>query len=42
MNPSVLCFRKIPVAKKFMEKGGGGVSIFSVGNFLSHSAEFFR
>ncbi len=23
MNPSVLCFRKIPVAKKFMDKGGG-------------------
>ena len=24
MNHSVLCFRKIPVAKKFMDKGGGG------------------
>ena len=23
MNPSVLCFRKIPVAKKFMDKGRG-------------------
>ncbi len=23
MNPSVLCFRIIPVAKKFMDKGGG-------------------
>ena len=37
------CFRKLPVAKKFMEKrGGGGVSRFSVENFLSHSAESFR
>ena len=23
MNPSVLCFRKLPVAKKFMDKRGG-------------------
>ena len=23
MNPSVLCFRKFPVAKKFMDKRGG-------------------
>ena len=23
-NPSVLCFRKFPVAKKFMDKTGGG------------------
>ncbi len=23
MNPSVLCFRKTPVAKKFMDKGRG-------------------
>ncbi len=22
-NPSVLCFRNFPVAKKFMDKGGG-------------------
>ena len=35
-NPSVLCFRKFPVAKKFMDKGGG-VSRFSVENFLFHS-----
>ena len=28
MNPSVLCFRKIPVAKKFMEKGGGKFQYF--------------
>ena len=33
-NPSVLCFRKIPVAK-FMDKRGG-VSRFSIENFLSH------
>ena len=39
----MLCFRKFLVAKKFMDKreGGGGVSIFSVENFLSHSAENF-
>ncbi len=34
MNPSVLCFRKIPVAKKFMDKGGGEVSRFSVRKFF--------
>ena len=79
----MLCFRKFPVAKKFMDKrggyedfpsnffclavpknavgepfslslisgiekawmrwwGGGGVSRFSVENFMSHSAENFR
>ena len=42
VNPSVLCFRKFPVAKTFMDKRGGGVSRFSVENFLSHSAEKFR
>ena len=40
-NPSVLCVRKILVAKKFMDRKGG-VSIFSVHNFSSHSAEEFR
>ena len=39
---SVLCFRKIPVAKKFMDRRGGGVSRFSVESFLSQSAEVFR
>ena len=24
----MLCFRKIPVAKKFMDEGGGGIKIF--------------
>ena len=39
----MLCFRKLLVAKKFMEKKGeGGVSIFSVEYFLSQSAEKFR
>ena len=43
MNPSVLCFRKFPVVKKFMDKmGGGGVSRYSVEKFLSHSVEKFR
>ena len=41
MNHSVLCFRKNPVAKKFMDKRSGGVSRFSVENFLSHSVEKF-
>ena len=37
------CFRKFPVAKKFMDKrgGGGGVSRFSV-EFFCLSAEKFR
>ena len=39
----MLYFRKIPAAKKFMNKrGGGGVSRFSVEVFLSHSTETFR
>ena len=38
----MLCFRKFLVAKKFMDKREGGVSRFSVENFLSHSAENFR
>ena len=41
-NPSVLCFRKLLVAKKFMDKKEGGVTIFSVDNFSSESAEKFR
>ena len=36
----MLCFRKFPVAK-FMDKRGG-VSRFSVENFLSHSFEKLR
>ena len=39
----MLCFRKIPVAKKFMDKRGGGeVSRFSFESFLSDGAENFR
>ena len=38
----MLCFRKLLVPKKFMDKKGGGVSKFSVENFLSESAEKFR
>ena len=34
----MLCFRKIRVAKKSMDKKGG-VSPLSVKHFLSHSAE---
>ncbi len=41
MNPYLLCFRKFPVAKKFVDKTGG-VSRFSVEKFLSHTAEIFR
>ena len=38
----MLCFRKFPVAKKFMDKRGGGYSRFSVENFLSYGTENFR
>ena len=38
----MLRFRKIPLAKKLMDKRWGGVSRHSVDNFLSHSAETFR
>ena len=39
----MLFFRKFPVAKKFMDKnGGGGVPRPSVEKFLSHSAEKLR
>ena len=39
----MLCFRNFPVAKKFMDKnGGGGVPRASVEKFLSHSAEKLR
>ena len=41
VNPSVLWFRKFPVAEKYMDKMGGGVSRFCVEDFLSHSAEKF-
>ena len=36
------CFRKILVAKKFMDKGEGKVSRFSFESFLSHGDESFR
>ena len=41
-NPAVACFRKVPVAKKFMDKMGGGLSRFSVDSFLSHSVGKLR
>ena len=41
-NPSVLCLRSNPVAKKILYKRGEGVSRFSVKNVLSHTAENFR
>ena len=37
----MLCFRKIPVAKKFMDKSGGSIKIFRR-IFLSRSAEKCR
>ena len=42
MNPSVMCFRETPVSKKFEDKRGGGVSRFTVKNYLSHSDKIFR
>ena len=41
-NPSMLCFRKNPLAKKFMNKREGELSRFSFETFLSHSAEKTR
>ena len=38
----MLCFRKFVLAKKVMNRNGGGVSKFLVEIFLSHSAEKFR
>ena len=38
----MLSFRKIPVAKKFMDKMGAEYQEFAWKNFLSHSAENFR
>ena len=38
----MLCFRKIPVAKKFMDKREGGISRFSFKSFSSDGAEIFR
>ena len=39
----MLCFRKLPVAKKILDKWwGGGVSRFSVEKLLFHNAENFR
>ena len=38
----MLCFRKFPLANKFMDEKWGGVSKISVENVLSHSDEKFR
>ena len=38
----MLCFRKLPVAKKFMDKRAGEASRFSVEGFLSQGAENLR
>ena len=41
VNPSVLCFRKFPVANKFMDERGGGVSKISLENFCLKVPEKF-
>ena len=38
----MLCFRKFPVAKKFMDRREGKKSRSSLEDFLSHSAEKIR
>ena len=39
----MLCISKFPVVKKFLDnRGGGGVSRYSVEIFLSHRVEKFR
>ena len=40
LNPFVLCFRKLPVSKRIMDKSG--VSRFPVGKTLSYGAGKFR
>ena len=37
----MLFFRKLPVANKFLDKRGRGVSRFSVESFLYHNPENF-
>ena len=39
LNPFELCFRKLPVSKKVVDKSG--VSRSSVGKLLSYTAELF-
>ena len=38
----MLCFRKFPVAKKFMDKKGGESKDFPPEFFLCHSGENFH
>ena len=38
----MLCFRKLLLAKMFMEKREGEISRFSFEIFLSHNAETYR
>ncbi len=38
----MLCFRKIPVAKKFMDKRGGSITIFCRKMFVSQCRNFRR
>ena len=38
----MLYFRKLPLAKKCMDKRGEEFQMFSVGNLLRHSAETSR
>ena len=40
-SPFVLCFRKLPVAEKILDKRGRGLSRFSVESFLYHNAKNF-
>ena len=40
VNPSVLCFSKFPVAKKFMDKRGGSFKIFRRNFFVSQCRKF--
>ena len=40
-NETLLCFKKFPASKKFMDKRSG-VARFSVDYFLPHSTKAFR
>ena len=39
-EPAVLCFRKLPVAKKFIDKRGGGIKIFRRKFYVSQCRNF--
>ena len=41
-NPFVVCFRKLPVAKKFMDKRGGSIKILRRKFFVSQCGKISK